>query len=193
MNKTGLFGSVIVFLGEAMKKNTGLETNSLPQYFFDSITDVAPEDIFAMGGTAVGIDLDNTAVYDSTGILFSGVKSWLKKIQSAGLPVVIVTNTYTLRAKAIAKKLGGLPFIANADKPDIRCFEKAVDITGTELSGFVMIGDQLFTDVQGANNAGAISVRVKYKTREILALFHFLKIRKLEKIYLESKGKGDKI
>ena len=176
-----------------MKKNTGLETNSLPQFFYDSITDITPEDIFRMGGTAVGIDLDNTAVYDSTGILFPGVKEWLKKIQDAGLPVVIVTNTYNIRAKAISKKLGGLPFVADADKPDVKCFEKAVGITGTELSGFVMIGDQLFTDVQGANNAGAISVREKYKTRELLALFHFLKIRRLEKIYLESKGKGDKV
>lgn len=176
-----------------MKKQTGLETNSLPQYFYDSITDITPEEIFRMGGTAVGIDLDNTAVYDSTGILFRGVKEWLRCVQAAGLPVVIVTNTYNLRAKAISKKLGGLPYIANADKPDTECFKKATGITGTDISGFVMIGDQLFTDVQGANNAGAISVRVKYKTRELLALFHFLKIRKLEKIYLENKGKGDKV
>lgn len=176
-----------------MKKNTGLDTNSLPQYYYDSITDITPEDIFRMGGDAVGIDLDNTAVYDSTGKLFPGVSEWLQSIQKAGLPVVIVTNTYKLRAKAIAKKLGGLPFISDADKPDTECFRKAVSITKTDISKFVMIGDQLFTDVQGANNAGAISVRVKYKTREILALFHFLKIRKLEKIYLESKGAGDKV
>lgn len=174
-------------------KNTGLETNSLPQFFYDSITDITPEDIFRMGGTAVGIDLDNTTVYDSTLELFPGVAEWLEKIKAAGLPVVIVTNTYTIRAKLIAKKMGSLPWIANAAKPDVKCFREAVKITNTDLSGFVMIGDQLFTDVQGANNAGAISVRVKYKTREILALFHFLKIRRLEKIYLESKGKGDKV
>ena len=176
-----------------MKKITGIETNSLPQFFYDSITDISPEDIFRMGGTAVGIDLDNTTVYDSTLELFPGVKEWLEKIKAAGLPVVIVTNTYTIRAKMIARKMGSLPWIANANKPDTECFKKAVGITGTDISGFVMIGDQLFTDVQGANNAGAISVRVKYKTREILALFHFLKIRRLEKIYLESKGKGDKV
>ncbi len=176
-----------------MKKNTGLNTNSMPRYFFDKITDITPDDIFAMGGTAVGIDLDNTTVYDSTLTLFPGVSNWLKSIQAAGIPVIILTNTYTVRAKLISKKMNGLPYIANANKPDINCFRKAVSVTGTELSGFVMIGDQLFTDVQGANNAGAISVRVKYKTREILALFHFLKIRKLEKIYLTNKGSGDKV
>lgn len=176
-----------------MKKNTGIETNSTPSYFFDDITDITPEDIVKMGGTAVGIDLDNTTVYDSTLKLFKGVSKWLEKIQSAGIPVVIVTNTYTIRAKLISKKMGGLPYIANADKPDINCFTRAVGMTKTDLSGFVMIGDQLFTDVQGANNAGAISVRVKYKTKEILALFHFLKIRRLEKEYLTAKGLGDKI
>lgn len=174
-------------------KNTSLSSDSTPRYFFDSITDITPEDIFSMGGKAVGIDLDNTCVYDSTLMLFPGVKQWLDKITASGLPVVIVTNTYNIRAKLISKKLKNLPFIANADKPDTECFYEACKTVGCSLSEFVMIGDQLFTDVQGANKAGAISVRVRYKTREILALFHFLSIRKKEKLYLEDKGLGDKI
>ncbi len=176
-----------------MKKNTSLITDSMPKYFYDSITDITAEDIFSMGGKAVGIDLDNTTVYDSTLTLFPGVKKWLEDIHSSGLPVIIVTNTYNIRAKLISKKLGGLPFIANAAKPGTDCFLKAASAVGVNISEFVMIGDQLFTDVQGANKAGAISVRVRYKTREILALFHFLSIRKKEKIYLESKGSGDKV
>lgn len=176
-----------------MKKKTSLETNSVPRYFYDKITDISPEDIFRIGGTAVGIDLDNTTVYDSTLTLFDGVKEWLKRIQNAGIPVIIVTNTYTVRAKIIAKKMGSIPFIANANKPDTNCFRKAVEITKTELSDFVMIGDQLFTDIQGANNSGAISVLVKYRTRELLALFHFLRIRRKEKLYLEKRGYGDKV
>ena len=174
-------------------KDTGINSNSTPKYFFDTITDISPEDIFSMGGTAIGIDLDNTCVYDSTLTLFPKVKKWLGEIRSAGIPVVIVTNTYNIRAKLIAKKLGDLPYIANADKPDTKCFSQACEITHTAVSGFVMIGDQLFTDVQGANEAGAISVRVKYRTREILAAFYFLSIRKKEKLYLESKGLGDKV
>ncbi len=174
-------------------KNTSLDSNSVPKYFFDCITDITPEDISDMGGKAVGIDIDNTCVYDSTLTLFPGVQKWLEEISAAGFPVIIVTNTYTIRAKLISRKLKNLPFIANANKPDTKCFHKACEITGVDISEFVMIGDQLFTDVQGANNAGAISVRVRYKTREILALFHFLSIRKKEKLYLENKGLGDKI
>ena len=174
-------------------KDTRLESNSTPAYFFDKITDITPDDIFSMGGKAVGIDLDNTTVYDSTLQLFPGVTEWLGKISAAGIPIVIVTNTYNIRAKLISKKMNGLPYIANAAKPDTKCYADAAKIAGTDISEFVMIGDQLFTDVQGANNAGAISVRVRYRTREILAAFHFLSIRKKEKLYLINKGLGDKI
>ena len=120
-----------------MKKKTGIETNSVPQYFYNSITDITPEDIFRMGGKAVGIDLDNTTVYDSTLALFKGVKDWLASMEKAGIPVVIVTNTYTIRAKIIAKRMGALPYIANADKPDTECFRKACEITRTDISELV--------------------------------------------------------
>lgn len=174
-------------------KDTSIHSNSTPKFFYNSITDITPEDIFSMGGRAVGIDIDNTTVYDSTIIIFHGVKKWIKKIQDAGIPVIIVTNTYNIRAKILSKMMGDLPFIADADKPDTKCFSEACKITGTDISQFVMIGDQLFTDIQGANTAGAISVRVKWKMRELLLAFYYLKIRKLEKQYLESKGLGDKI
>lgn len=162
-------------------------------YFFDSLTDITPDDIFNMGAKAMGIDLDNTSFYDSTLIPFKGVYEWLDKMEAAGIPVIIVTNTYNSRARLISKKLGNLPFIGNAKKPDTKCFFEAAKKAGVEVNEFAMVGDQLFTDIQGANNAGAISVRVKYKTREILALFHFLSIRKKERIYLSDKGLGDKV
>ena len=175
-------------------KDTGLNSNSTPKYFYDSITDISPADIIKMGGKAIGIDLDNTTVYDSTLQLFKGVSKWLEDMKKAGIPIIIVTNTYNIRAKLIAKKMGNLPFISDANKPEKACFIKACEMAGgIKLNEFVMIGDQLFTDIQGANNVGAISVRVKYKAREVVLFPYFISIRKKEKLYLESKGLGDKI
>ena len=174
-------------------KDTGLNSNSTPQYFYDSITDITPEDIRKMGGRAIGIDLDNTTVYDSTLQLFKGVKKWLDDMKEAGFPVVIVTNTYEIRARIIARKMG-LPYIADADKPEKDCFIKACEMAGgVAMNEFVMIGDQLFTDIQGANNAGAVSVRVRYKAREVVLFPYFISIRKKEMQYLRNKGLGDKI
>ena len=182
-----------MFLRRIMK-DTSINSNSTPGYFYDSITDITPEDIKKMGGKAVGIDLDNTTVYDSTLQLFKGVKKWLSDVHKAGLPVIIVTNTYGIRAKLIAKKMGNLPCIYDANKPEKACFEKACEMAGgVKMNEFVMIGDQLFTDIQGANNAGAVSVRVRYKAREVVFFPYFISIRKKEKLYLENKGLGDKI
>lgn len=173
--------------------NTRTDSNSTPKYFFDAITDITPDDVFRMGATAVGFDLDNTSFYDGTLIPVKGLYEWLDKIKAAGIPVIIISNTYKFRAKRISEMLGGIPYICNAEKPDTRCFFEASEKLGISVSELAMVGDQLFTDVQGANNAGAISVKVRYMAREIVFGIKFLIIRRKEKLYLRSKGLGDKI
>lgn len=182
----------IVFLGRFMKKKDSF-CDAVPKYFYDSLTDIAPSDIFAMGGRAIGLDLDNTCCFDSSLKLFKGVDSWLADMKNAGIPIIIISNTYPLRARLLSKKMGGLPYIANARKPKPSSFAKAAAIAGADLSQLVVIGDRLFTDALGANRAGAISVRVKYKKREILQGLRYTIIRRKEKKYLIDKGLGDKI
>ena len=168
-------------------------SNSTPEYFFNRITDITPDDIKNMGAKAVGIDLDNTSFYDNTVKPFPGVTEWLQEMKKAEIPVIIVSNTYMSRAKRISEILGGLPFIGDAHKPDTKCYHDAAALAGVSVSEFAMIGDQLFTDIQGANNAGAISVRVKYVKREILFGLRFRLVRRRERLYLENKGLGDKV
>ncbi len=172
---------------------TGFETNSVPKYFYDRITDIKPEDIKNAGAEAVGIDLDNTSFYDNTVKPFPGLYEWLEDMKTAGIPVIIISNTYNSRAKKISEKTGGLPYIGNADKPDTACFFKAAEMLGITVDKLAMIGDQLFTDIQGANNAGAISIRVRYRRREILFGIRFALVRRRERLYLENKGLGDKV
>ncbi len=173
--------------------NKGFDTNSVPRYFFNRLTDITAEDIFSMGANAVGIDLDNTSFYDNTIKPLDGVTDWLQKMKQAGIPVIIVSNTYMSRAKKISRLLGGIPYIGNAKKPDTECFFRAAELAGTDVSHFAMIGDQLFTDIQGANNAGAVSVRVKYTKRELVFHFRYRLLRRRERLYLENKGLGDKV
>ena len=172
---------------------TGFETNSVPKFFYNQITDISPEDIKSMGARAVGIDLDNTSFYDNTCIPFPGLFEWLEAMKNADIPVIIISNTYNSRAKKISERLGNLPYIGNADKPDTACFFKAAEMLGISVEELAMIGDQLFTDIQGANNAGAISIRVKYRRREILFGIRFALVRRRERLYLENKGLGDKV
>lgn len=173
--------------------DTSLNTNSTPRYFFDSIMDITPEDIRAMGVKALAIDVDNTTFYDSTYIIFKGSREWVDKMKKASIPVMVLTNTYDLRAKILAKKLGDLPYIGHAKKPNVKNYLEAAKMLGVDISELGMIGDQLFTDIRGANDAGAVSIRVHYKHREFMLAIRYRLLRYRENIYLKAKGLGDKI
>lgn len=173
--------------------NKRLDSNSTPAYFFDKLKDISPDDIRAMGAHAAAIDIDNTCSYDFGLKPFASSRVWVRDMLAAGVPVVILTNTYAWRAKRMSEQLGNIPYIAKADKPAKDGYLRAAALAGVDISRLAMIGDQLFTDVQGANGAGAISVRVRYVRREVLMGIRYRFLRRSEKKYLENAGHGDKV
>ena len=52
-------------------------------------------------------------------------------------------------------------YIYNAHKPSTKNYVKAMEKMGTDKENTLFVGDQLFTDVWGANRAGIMSVLVK--------------------------------
>ena len=167
--------------------------NCTPQYFFDSLTAITVDDLKRIGAKAVALDIDNTTAYDSVMTLIPGVREWVSAVVQAGFPIIIISNTYPLRAKLISKKLGGIPDIAGAKKPNPKNILFGAKRLGVNVGDMCLIGDQLFTDVRGANDAGAISVRVRPQRTEYFLYFRYKILRKQEREYLTLKGYGDKI
>ena len=165
----------------------------IPAYFFDRLTAITVEDLRAMGAKGVALDIDNTTAVDSLYTVFDGVREWIKTAQDAGFKVMVLTNTWEKRAAIISAKLGGVPFISKAHKPSKEGFQRAAEYLGVEISELAMVGDQLFTDIRGANRAGAISVRVRPMHKEYLLPVHYVPLRHREHVFLRSKGFGDKI
>ncbi|MCH5198516.1 MAG: YqeG family HAD IIIA-type phosphatase [Oscillospiraceae bacterium] len=174
-------------------KDLKLSDDLIPKYFFNKITDITPEDLKNMGAKAVAVDVDNTVSYDGAMYLFHGVRDWVKRLKSAGINVIILTNTYNFRAKFFSHLLGNIPYVANAKKPKAKAFLKAAQIMGINVNEMAMVGDQLFTDIRGANNAGAIPIRIRYRRREIMFYKHYKHLRLKERRFLEEKGFGDKL
>ena len=52
-------------------------------------------------------------------------------------------------------------FIENAHKPSVKNYRRAMELMQTDLKSTLFVGDQLFTDVYGANRAGIYSILVK--------------------------------
>lgn len=106
------------------------------------------------------IDVDNTLIpYDDRGF-----KSWhetLKKdIKEAGFQVVLVSNNAQMKIETFAE-LFDTPFVHRAQKPSRRGFLKALRLIHASKESALIIGDQLMTDVYGANRLGAKSILVR--------------------------------
>ncbi len=153
---------------------------ALPKYKFNSILDITIEDLQKMGAKAVCFDLDNTTLYDSSYKPLAGVYEWVKYIKKSGMPIMILSNTYPLRAKRVARKFG-VDYTALSKKPETKAFFIAAERMRVDVSEIAMIGDQLYADILGANEAGAISVWVKPFMVEWLFAKKYRRRRSLER------------
>ena len=73
-------------------------------------------------------------------------------------------------------------YIFKAGKPKISGYQKAMELMGTEKGNTLFVGDQIFTDVYGANRAGIRTILTKpiHPKEEIQIVFK----RYLEKVVL---------
>lgn len=91
---------------------------------------------------------------------FSDVVPTLKKLKKEGYKLALLSNTESLQAKEIEKKLKlkeyfdflGYSFKLNTLKPDKKAFQKVLDNFKVSSKETLMIGDSLRSDIQGANN-----------------------------------------
>ncbi len=125
------------------------------------ITELTPEWLAARGLRGLVVDLDNTlAPYGVAPPAQGGLAAWNRSLAEAGVPVLIVSNAKPGRTRDWAEALGregwGL-----AGKPLPWSLRRALRRMGLAPHETAVAGDQLFTDVLGANLIGAYSVLVE--------------------------------
>lgn len=105
------------------------------------------------------VDLDDTLVSSLGESLDTTFVKWLTDLRASDVPVVILSNGQRGRVERYAKALGirGFSLIG---KPLPHAFRQGLKALGTQPHETAMIGDQLFTDVFGANVIGMISILV---------------------------------
>ncbi len=107
--------------------------------------------------SAVLLDVDNTIATYTSHEPVKGAQEWTRSLREAGYKVVIVSNNYKKRVSAFAARFG-LPYISFAMKPLPFGYLRAAKMLGLRCRDCVIIGDQIFTDVIGANLCGMKSV-----------------------------------
>ncbi len=122
----------------------------LPTVALDSVKDITPELIRKMKASAIILDVDNTLAIHGSQTPFEGSVEWASHMRNQNIKIIIVSNNVKKRVAPFAAKYG-LPFLCLALKPFPFAYYRAVRRMGVGRKDAVVVGDQIFTDVIGAN------------------------------------------
>lgn len=131
-----------------------------PKYYCEKITDLKIDFLKENGIKALILDVDNTLIdYDRN--FLEGLEEWHKAILQAGIKTIILSNSNKLdKVRNVANVLG-IEYIYFGTKPLKRGFKKAIDKLGLPPENIAAVGDQIFTDVIGANRCKIFPVLVE--------------------------------
>ena len=121
------------------------------------VTDLSPELLRRMGVSAILLDVDNTIASYTSHQPIPGAMEWAKAMGEAGFRLIIVSNNFKKRVGPFAARFG-LDFISFACKPFPYGYLKARRRLGLRCRDCAIVGDQVFTDIVGANLCGMKSV-----------------------------------
>lgn len=151
-----------------------------PTKYLDSSYSIDYEQLYRSGIRGLIYDIDNTLVEHGMPATERAIKLF-EQLRSIGFDTCLISNNKEPRVKPFADAVGS-KYVYDAHKPSRKNYIRAMELMGTNTGNTYFIGDQIFTDVYGANRAGIPSILVKpiHPKEEIQIVLK----RKLEKIVL---------
>lgn len=131
----------------------------LPNLIADSITDLTPELLDKKGIKLLMLDFDNTIVPYTTNIPTEQMDKWLKSMVVSPIQLCVVSNSKRYRVKVFCKTYG-IDCITHARKPFSKGIRECLRRYNIPKENCALVGDQIYTDVLGANGVGVQSVLV---------------------------------
>jgi len=131
----------------------------IPTYYAKDVYSINYKELYQRNIINLIFDIDNTILpVNDINVDDRLVKLFINLIHD-GFNICIVSNNSIERVEPVAKKLKVLS-LSNADKPKKEAFDKALELLEGDHSSTVMIGDQMLTDIKGANEYGLSSILV---------------------------------
>lgn len=133
----------------------------IPRGVYPSVSDIRPGALAERGVRLVLADLDNTLAPYGVEEPSPRVVAWKEALEAEGIQLFLLSNSRRPgRAQRFAEKLG-IPFQGHSGKPRRNGYLRAMERMGCAPEETVMVGDQIFTDTLGANNAGVVPLLVE--------------------------------
>lgn len=131
-----------------------------PKGYFKSAPEISLEYLKANNIKGLILDVDNTLIDYYKNMSEYTIK-WANELKQNGIKMCILSNSNKKeKVRDVAQKLE-LEYIYFGMKPLKRGFKKAKQMLGLKNSEIAVIGDQIFTDVIGANRMKMYSILVE--------------------------------
>lgn len=111
------------------------------------------------GYRGILFDVDNTLVHHGAPEDDRVIKLF-EDLREIGFKTCLISNNKEYRVKPFADRLG-TKYIYDAHKPSRKSYNKAFEILGTTKEQTMFVGDQIFTDVYGANRVKMYTILVR--------------------------------
>lgn len=131
-----------------------------PTLYCDRITDIRADMLHNLGVRGLLLDVDNTLTTHGSQHLSDEVKRWLDEMQAAGFLMTVVSNSWEWRVAPFAARIG-LRHTSLSCKPLPFGFLRGARRMGLKRRECIAIGDQVFTDILGANLCGVPCIQLK--------------------------------
>ena len=130
-----------------------------PREYINNVTEISYEMLRENDIKGIILDVDNTLI-DIDKNMLNGVDEWCNNIKKEGIKFYIVSNSNKKKKVQMVANELDIPYIYFASKPFKRGFLKAQEEMNLPKEKIAVVGDQIFTDVLGANRVGMFSILV---------------------------------
>ena len=160
-----------------------------PNLYCKRVTEITPEFLKENNIKALILDVDNTLIDFNRNVL-EGLVEWQQNMKANDIKTIILSNSNQYNKIKTVADILDISFIRLATKPLKRGFKKAQKILDLPAENIGVVGDQIFTDVLGANRCKMFSILVEpiaekdYLITKIKRPLENLIIKK----YIEKKG-----
>lgn len=131
-----------------------------PKEYLNSVKDISLELLEKNNIKGLILDVDNTLI-NLDRKMPVGVSDWAKKIKASGIKICILSNSNKIKKVDEVAKIIEVPYIFFGKKPLKKGFLRAKEILKLNNENIAVVGDQIFTDIIGANRCNMFSILVK--------------------------------
>ncbi|MCI8494734.1 MAG: YqeG family HAD IIIA-type phosphatase [Lachnospiraceae bacterium] len=130
-----------------------------PNEYLDSAYQIEYERLYQEGYRGIIFDVDNTLVPHGAPA-DQRAKKLFDDLKKIGYQCCLLSNNKEPRVKMFNDEVQ-VQYIFKAGKPKKSGYERAMELMGTRRENTLFVGDQIFTDVYGANCAGIRTILTK--------------------------------